>query len=184
MKNKTFFISLAVIIVVFCVLFFFSCNKGNNKPSVSDINSAVSSLNTPFDAKATINLNGIEFTADVNKTNIGSATITITKPETVNGMQFQYDGEDIKITYKGISVNLDDDSKIVSSSMPLIIKALNAAAQKNGITVENKTGQLLLSGKSEDKNFIITMDKETGTVANISFPDIDMECRFENFLKK
>ncbi len=181
MKNRSFILSIVGIVAVFAVLFCFGCQPKQNKVSNKE---ATTNLKRPFDAKATIKMKDLVLTADINKTAVGCATIKVSEPKSLKDMKFEYDGKDIKIGYKGLSVKLDENSKLVSSLVAIIVNSIDKAASESGIDVKVEGKVLVVSGESESGKFAIKIDRESGSIATINLPELDFECRFDDFLAK
>lgn len=181
MKNKVFIISIIAIVAVFGLLFFLTSKPKTNKALNKQV---TTSLKTPFDAKAKIKMKDLVLVADINKTDVGCATIKIAEPKSLKDMNFSYDGEDITIAYKGLSVKLDEKSKLVSSLVSIIVNSIDKAASDSGIDVKINGNALTVCGENESGKFNITIDKENGSIASINLPELDFECNFDNFLFK
>lgn len=181
MKNRTFILSAIGILAVFAVLFCFGCQP---KQKQSFNKEAAVTLKKPFDAKATIKMRDLVLTADINKTAVGVATIKINEPKSLKDMKFEYDGKDIKIGYKGLAVRLDENSKLVSSLVAIIVNSIDKAASDSGVDVRVDGKVLIVSGESESGKFSITIDRESGSIATINLPELDFECHFNDFLLK
>ena len=139
-------------------------------------------MSRPFDAEATITMKDLVLTADINRTEPGQATIRITEPKNLSGMNFSYDGDDITVSYMGFSVQLDGNSKLVSNVASLIVSALDKAASPSGVDVSMEEDALLVSGESDSGKFSIRLDKENGSIISVQVPEVDFECRFDDFL--
>ena len=181
MKNNVFIISVIGIVAVFGVLFFLVSPSKDNYESNEEV---VEILEKPFDAKATIKMQDLVLVADVNKSAVGCATIKILEPSALKDMNFEYDGNEIKISYKGLSVKLDDDSKLVSSLVAIMVNSIDKAASESGVDVAIDGKALKLSGESESGKFAITIDRENGSIASINLPELDFECNFNDFLQQ
>jgi len=181
MKNRTFGILLAVILTAFVLLMCWGCSKRTQRssPSPKDV-AAV--LAQPFDAKATLKLKDLVMTADINRTGPGQATVQINEPQTLSGMAFVYDGEDVSVSYRGLTVKLREDSVLVSSVAEMIVRSIDAASSGSGVDVRLDGGALTVSGESDSGRFQITLDKENGSIATLNIPELDFECRFDDFL--
>lgn len=196
MKNKTFIISIGIILAVFITLLCLgSCdNRSGNANDDGKGSSVSSNLQQPFTAKATITTRDFTLEADMSKTAPGCATLTVVSPPSLKNMQFQYDGKDITASYMGMSVKLDADSKLSAGLLKLLINAVDKASERNGVAIQEKGGIVTISGnisssesgkssKTDDNSgkFIITMDKKSGTIGKISLPGLDAECRLADF---
>lgn len=183
MKQKTFTISLIVILTVFALAFaFVSCNK--HPSGKGNEAKAVAGLSAPFSAKATVKLRDITISGDINKTDTGCATMTVLSPPSLKGISFQYDGQDIKASYHGMSVKLNADSKLAGGIIKLIVSAIDKAASNNGVSIKQSGDALTVSGDSDGTKFSVKFDRKSGSIAQISMPDLEAECSFEDFLKK
>lgn len=179
MKNRTFIICIVVILVIFGILMFVSCNKkepGSVPQSVSE------NLSQPFDAKATIKMKDLVLNADINRTSLGKATVTVNEPKTLAGMNFTYDGKDIVVSYHGLSVKLDENSKLVSSLLSIIVSSIDKAASKSGVDVAIEGEQLVVSGESDSGKFKIILDKKDRSIVSVNVPELDFECKFDDFI--
>lgn len=181
MKNRTFAICVIGVLTVFTVLMCWGCSRRSSPPA-ADQRDVAAALSRPFDAKATIKLKDLVMTADVNRTGQGQATIQINEPKTLSGMAFAYDGQDIRVSYKGLTVKLDENSKLVSSVASIIVNSIDAASSESGVDVRLDGGALVISGESDSGRFQITLDKENGSIATLNVPELDFECRFDDFL--
>lgn len=181
MKQKTFVISIISILAIFALIFSFtSCNGKKSKgTSAKD---ATATLSAPFSAKATIKLKDITVSGDISKTAKGCATMTVLSPPTLKGMQFQYDGTDIKASYLGMSVKLNSNSKVAGVILKLIVSAIDKSSQNEGISVKQVGDALLISGDSDGTKFTLKFDKKNGSIVQISMPTLEAECNFEDFL--
>lgn len=177
MKNKTFIIWAVAIVLVFCGIFF-AINTKKPISSSTAQKQATAILKKSFDVKATIKMKDLTLVADVNRTKEGTATIKVKEPKTLADMQFEFDGKDIKIGYKGLFVKLNEDSKLVSSLISIMVNSIDKAASESGIDVRVNGKELIVSGDSESGRFSITLDKEKGSIATINLPELDFECNF------
>ena len=174
MKNRTFVICIAVILALFVPLFFWGGHGRKEKESLA----SAATLSQPFEAKAEIRLKDLRMNADINQTAPGQATVRITQPETLAGMAFAYDGEEVQVSYKGLTIRLDDDSRLVSSVAGMIVRSIDAACSESGVNVELEGERLIVSGESDAGRFRIALDKDTGSIASLNLPEADLECRF------
>ena len=175
MKNRTFWIAVGVILAVFGVLFFLS----GRKPAAVSPEKAAAQLTQPFDAHAVIRMENFTMEGDLNRTAPGKAALRVTKPETLSGMQFLLDGETVEVQWMGISVKLDEDSKLVRAALSQIVRTLDAAAGEKGIRARMEGTTLLISGEQEESHFELQLDPETGSLLSLRLPELDFDCRFD-----
>lgn len=181
MKTSTFAI-IGSIILVFIAIFAISAFAKRNTTQVP--RQISTNLHRPFDAKATIKMKDLTMEADINKTDIGVATFKIKEPKSLKDMEFQYNGEDVTVSYRGLSVKLDENSKLASSLASIIVSSIDKAASPSGVDVDIKGKQLAINGKSDAGKFEILLDKKTGSMMSLALPELDFECNFDDFIFK
>lgn len=181
MRNRTFVLWIIGIAVVFGILFLALGHRGGGSTTARTNEEAAARLAQPFDAKATIRMEELELAADVNRTAPGQLTLAVTEPRALSGMQFSYDGEEVTVSYRGLSVRLDDDSVLVTSLVKLIVDSIDEAAGMEGVDVAVEGETLRLSGKSDTGRFSLLLDRKNGSLASLQMPELDFECRFDQF---
>lgn len=179
MKTRTFTMCTALLIaLILGVTFLGLYNRGKTTPPVS----VTKSMSRGFDATATITMRDLTMTGDINRTAQGACTLAIKEPKHLRGMTFVYDGKDIAVSYKGIKVKLDENSKAVSSAVRVIVDALDKAGGDTGVDVKVEGKAVTVKGESDSGKFAITLDKQNGSVASIKLDELDFECNFDDFI--
>lgn len=138
-------------------------------------------LSRPFQATANIKLDEIILTADLNKTAANQLTMQITEPPTLKDLSFSYNGTDITVSYKGMSAVINDDSILAKALAGIVMRSINSATENTGLHVAEQDGVLVVEGKSPDGTFILQLDKQNGSILNLSVPQLDLECEFPQF---
>lgn len=182
MKNKSFIACLLIIMVLFVLLMAWGCSKRQPAEKAPDAEQLAASIGRPFEAKATIRMEELTLTADINKTAENAVTIIVNEPAALSGMRFTYDGQDITVSYLGLSVKLDQDSRLVSSMATGLINAINRASSPGGIHVRMEESGVAVSGQSDSGDFQLMLDPQNGSIASVNLPELDLECRFNDFL--
>lgn len=177
MKNKTFITLVVILIVLILGVTFWGLTR-KDPPGQAQ---TLASLKQPFDAKATIKMKDVVLEADLNRSNESALSLKVLEPKGLKDMEFSYDGKDIKIAYKGLGVKLDDNSRLVSSMMEIIINSINKASSGSGIDVKVEGENLHVSGSTESGNFSMILNKKTGAVISLSVPELDFECNLRDF---
>lgn len=177
MKSKTFTIWVAVLMVLIVTVTFLGLrqNKQNKETALPQVSAA---LSRSFDAKAKIKLADLVLVADVNKTAVGACTVEIEEPKHLKGMKFDYNGQDIGVSYKGMRVQLDENSKLASSVAQIIVNAVDKAASGSGIDVSVSGQAVEVSGDCDSGKFFIKLDKKSQSVLSITLPELDFTCNF------
>lgn len=137
-------------------------------------------LQSDFASTAKIKYKGIEAEAQVKKTD-GSCVLDFTAPENLNGMQFSLSGEKLGIGYKGFHVDLDPNSAVGGAAVKMLLKAVQTAAEKNGVNIAVEKDAVEISSTQQSFQFSMRLDPKTGNILNIQVPDEELDISFENF---
>ena len=185
MKNKRrgdilFYFCCGVIIILIIIFIFSIFTKKDDTGKLDNSENVVESIKHPFDAQATINVQGITLTADVNKTDYQKCTIVVNEPKSLGGMRFQYDGNKMNVTYKGMSVDIND--KVAGSVAKILVDTIDTVSPELDLVLED--GLLVVSSENEMGEFNITLDEENGNIVSINVPNLDFECNFDDFIFK
>lgn len=186
MKDSVFYSAIVIIFLIAGILFYLGSNQGekyneNNTQLVkaSEVETVTNEiLQNSFNANATIKFQDIILNADVNKTNENAITLCIVEPKTLEGMELNYDGELININYKGMSLELDKNSKTLSSVANILINSLETATSGTGLEIKNQEGGILVNGNSDSGDFSILLNPNTKSIAQINSQTLDFTCEF------
>lgn len=173
-KIKWKYVIVAIVILLVLIGVFWVCSSnGNNADDIVPLN-----LEQGFTAKANIHFGDIEATADINRIGDGVCNITLISPKALNGMNFQYNGSDLQISYLGMTVKMDDDSLLANAMTSAIVKAVDTAARGSGISMKKSGKTVVLKGENDNGNFELQVDKNTGSLLKLTIPEMDLECTF------
>ncbi len=131
-----------------------------------------------FTAKAEIDFGEIAATASINRIGDGVYDITLHSPAALNGMRFQYNGSDILVSYLGMQVSLSDESLIANAMTTAIVKAVDAVARDQGVTMEKKGTAVLMKGETDNGEFVLQLDRKSGSLLHLTIPSMELECTF------
>ena len=177
MKQKTFVFGLIAILVIFILLMLWGCNRKSGA-GPRDLGKT---LSQPFEAEATIRMKGLTLQSDINRTAAGTATFVVTDPPGLKDMQFQYNGDEIAVSYKGMTLHLDGESKLAGSMAALVMEAIEKASSDD-VKIKLDGNALCIAGESEAGEFDMRLDRKNGSILSLSFPELDFECSFEDFI--
>ncbi len=168
---------LAVIagVLLFCLG---GCGDKGASPAPSE---TTTELNHNFSAKADIKFGDLTATADINRTAPDAFTAVLNSPAALKGMTFTYQGETIRVSYKGLSVDLNEDGFAARAMTSAVVKALDSAAKDTGASVKVKGNTVEIAGKNDNGEFTLTLDKKTGSALKLKIPSLDLECKFGDF---
>ncbi len=168
------YVLLGLLGIAVFILFFFACRNGGG----DDITIPPADLTKQFTAKADIHFGEIEATASFNRIGDGIYDVTLISPEALNGMNFRYNGSEIQLSYLGMSVALSDDSLLANAMTTAIVKAVDAAARDQGITMKKDGNAIVMKGNNDNGAFELRFDKKNGSLLELSVPSMDLECTF------
>lgn len=174
-KSAWKYIIAAAAAVALLVFLLFACKGGGDSEQLPPVDFAKG-----FTAKADIRFGNIEATATLNRIADGICDVTLISPKALNGMKFQYNGNDIEISYLGMSVKMNDDSLLANAMASAIVKAVDAAARDSGVSMKKSGKTILMKGTNENGEFELRLDKNSGALLNLKIPSMDLECTFSN----
>ncbi len=179
-KTNRFIIFIPIAVVIFVVIgTIIITGSWKGSPPPEQISNQ---LSQPFSATANIKMKNMVMVADINKTSPQTFTFAIKQPATLKGLAFQYNGTDLNVSYKGMSVNIADDSLLAKGIAAMVIKAVNAASEETGVTMQEKDGALWIHGTNQDGDFNLKLDKQNRSLLSLDMPSLDLNCEFSNFL--
>lgn len=134
------------------------------------------SLQNEFVLDAVITCQGVEAKAQVSKSGEGYQ-VKLTEPESLKGMEFDYDGEKVTVSYLGLSVGVDKNTVLTSFATSLIA-SVNHALIGSGTDVKNDGDNFVISGKTESGNYQLEASRKDGTPVSLKLPDLGLTCVF------
>lgn len=178
LKKYRWWISILCVLAAVALTVFF-CLHGRESVQTPD-SSIADSLKQPFSASASIHTGDISAVADVNRTAPDQFTFTFQEPAQLNGLTFDYKGDMLGISYRGMSVNTSQDSLLAKGICAVIMRAINSASEQTGIQMEKQDGILSLNGSFDQRDFTVQLDESTGALLQVSIPELDLKCSFSN----
>lgn len=139
-------------------------------------------LTQPFTAKATIRLQDMTLETDINRTSPQKFTMKVTEPENLEGLQFTYDGETVGVSFKGMNLDVSDDSLAAKMMAKVLFYTINSASGESGVTVTQIEEGISIKGENEQGDFEILLNKENGSIIKFNMPNLEFECSFTDFL--
>lgn len=173
------FLPLVILVVLVSLgLAVFFSQRGAAPPAEQATDTVQSALQAPFTAAAEISYKGLAFKADCNKTDAKTLTLTLTEPKELAGVTIGVANNQATVSYGEMSVTLDRDSFLGKSAAGVLLNALNAAGQKQGVHFELTESGAVITGSNEDGDFSLTVDPATGVLVSVSLPDEDFSGTF------
>ncbi len=164
--------SIPAVFVVLVLLFSVSCGKKEEKPQSLQ-------TNIPFTCTAQINYDTLSLEAKLTYRNAAGATLEVLSPDTLEGLIFEYDGENTTASYKGLSFSLAELNSALPSAARLIFSSLaSASSEKN---TDDAGDSFKISGSLDSAPYTLYFDKKSGYLEKFSCPSLKFTAEFKNF---
>lgn len=161
-----------------------SCT-GNDKGSLDENDEGLKQISQKYDEEyqttANIEYNGTKIKVDIKKDSEGTTEVTFVEPKMLEGMSFAVEEDNIKVSYLGMTFNIDPENLSSSIIVSTIVSAFNTVAAGSGITAEVDKSTLNVSGNTNNANFMLVLDKKTGNALTLEIPSMNLSAEFENF---
>lgn len=187
MKDSTYYSAIIVILLIASILFWLGSNQnGDNTYDTHNTENievpvvANEILSSNFNANANITIQDISLNADINRSNANTITLSIIEPDTLKGMDLSYDGELVNVTYKGMTLSLDKNSKALNSVATILMNTIQSATAGTGVEISSENGGILLNGTSNSADFSILLNSNNNSIASIKSDSLDFFCEFSS----
>lgn len=128
-----------------------------------------------FSTDTQMSLGELEMTGELHQTD-GVLTLGLLTPEHLEGLSFAMTGEDMTVSYKGLSIQGDSvPVPGLGSSVAMVLDVLVDPAQ---LTLSDET-PIQVSGDTENGRFVLTMGEDGPTTLEI--PALEFNCQFTQF---
>ena len=107
------------------------------------------------------------------------ASVTITSPEQLSGMCFEWSGENSGISYQGLSCRTEQPFLPKTSFAAIIVNVLQAASVPENLTDQGpRDGMSCFTGQSESGPFTILVNSSNGYIQEILLEELDFRAVF------
>lgn len=124
----------------------------------------------------------IEIGANLTRTKAGVLKMDIYDPPSLEDMVITLDSGRIEVEMYGMSFNLNPDNLPVSGLAKGVLDVLDTVAKSDEPPRLTENGAVLV-GKSQNGDFTLISDPDTGELVSLSVPDIPLEITFSSFQK-
>lgn len=166
-----------VSIIFAAVVLFFLFAGCSNQPSQESV---IQQL-TNFSCKADITYGEFTASADVTRQADGQTTFVITEPESLKDMTFLFRDDQVSISYKGLTIDVEPTSFLASAAGSALVHSIDQTLKSENLQIVQKEDVLELSSKSFSGNYTMQLDKTTGALLKLLVPSLDLECDFSDF---
>lgn len=154
--------------LVFCLLFI-GCSR---KPSAEPI-----SADFVCDFRAQYN----DMTAEgtLTRRTAGTLLLEFSKPETLDGLSAEWDGEKVTLQYLGLSYDVDPDKLPESALGEGLLSAFDAVLREEGTKTE-QDGKVTVTGITGKAEYTYVYDSASGAPLSLSIPSVPLTVTFSN----
>lgn len=133
-----------------------------------------------FACDAHILYRDIELEAHLIRTASGVLQMDINYPPSLEDLVITLEGDKVEVEMYGISFNLDPESLPVSGVAKGVLDALDTIADTDELPAFTESGAIL-TGKTQNGEFTLVSDPETGALISLTIPDLPLEVTFSAF---
>ncbi len=174
---------LAILLSVGVILSFSACTKENKKLTENDegLKQISQKYDKEYQTTANIEYNGTKIKVNMEKTEEGSTKVSFVEPAMLKDMTFEVSEDNIEVGYLGMHFNIDPDNLSSSIIVSTIVSTFNTIALGSGITAQVDGSSLNVSGTTNNANFLLVLDKNSGNALKLEIPSMNLSAEFENF---
>lgn len=165
--KRAIFICLAVI-TLFC-----SCGGSKSESSTIKTGDA-------FSCTVEADLDGQQFTCNLNYKNSANAELEIFLPEELKGVRFSLTNGELLAHYGERSFPISSGGSSAVSSAKLVFTALGRAINESDAKTD-KNGAVYTEGEVSSHKYRLNFSKESGLPDFFEVKSLNFSCRFKNF---
>ena len=162
----------ALLICLAVVTLFCSCAGGKSESSPIKTGDA-------FSCTVEADLDGRQFTCNLNCKNSANAELEIILPEELYGVQFSLTNGELSARYGESSFPITSGGNAVSSAK-LILTALGQAINKSNFKTD-ANGTKYAEGEVSSHKYRLNFSRESGLPEFFEVKSLNFSCRFKNF---
>ena len=110
-------------------------------------------LSQSFQTTAKVRYGGLETEMTIYKKPMNCAVVTFQSPESIRDMKMTFFTDKVTVQYGDLSFDFTPDSVPGKAASKMILSALNAALNDQGVRFEEQDGKLVVTGKIEEGDF-------------------------------
>ena len=148
--------------------------------SMSGINLENLPVIKQFECDLSVNADGKEYYCHFRRSD-EKTEISVAEPEVINGLTLIYENDIYSVSFKGVTVSLDDSkNQYVKYFADGFIKNLEEAFSPDNLKTSYENGRIVCSGSGEYGSFLLSFDAD-GRLLSMEIPDINTVITVENF---
>lgn len=167
----------ALMLVVVSILSLSACGKiGKVKKEIKP------QLDSAFSCNVKMKYGDLLSEATVKRFGNGAWEADFSAPNTLAGVKLSFLDDDVTASYKGLSFSVPKSALPIKSMMSNLFTIIDETASKDTIEVINDKEYLIIEGRTEQGDYEIMLDKETGLLVSFAMPNLDLLIEFSDFM--
>lgn len=167
----------ALMLVVVSILSLSACGKiGKVKKEIKP------QLDSAFSCNVKMKYGDLLSEAVVKRFGNGAWEADFSAPNTLAGVKLSFLDDDVTASYKGLSFSVPKSALPIKSMMSNLFTIIDETASKDTIEVINDKEYLVIEGRTEQGDYEIMLDKETGLLVSFAMPNLDLLIEFSDFM--
>ncbi len=127
-----------------------------------------------FQCTVSLDYGGAVYTGTLDRLDPSCASLTVTEPETLDGLSMTWDGQTVAVTYAGMSMSFDGDALPVGAAVKGLCRALDACRDRD-------TFNTVYDGAMDGVPFTVTFDDVSGMPLTMDVPSIPLRAVFSGW---
>ncbi len=146
--------------------------------------SFVNMLSKGFECRMAVNYDQNDYQIYLKKSSATSYQIAVEKPTSLDGFLFKYDNSAVKISYKGLGIDIDQASLPQAGFAAAVFGILESAVNAKQITYQSFPNRIEMYGETTIGKYVIKLDKKSYKPVSITVPTVNLVIQITAFKLK
>ncbi|MCH5193290.1 MAG: hypothetical protein J1F11_04960 [Oscillospiraceae bacterium] len=162
------------ILLVMSILICTGCKDGGLLVKTPD-------MNVPFQSEVKVQAGELEFEGIVKRYGTGMWGMSITSPETLEGLNISYNDEVVTAELDGLKLEIDMDDLSDGAVFARIFKAVDAAASAETLSCTETEDGKVFTGEFSGGEYKLVFDPQSLAPVRIEIPSSGIFCELNSF---
>ena len=138
-------------------------------------------MNVPFQSDVKVQANELEFEGTIKRYGTGLWSMTVTAPETLDGLKITYNDEGVTAELDGLTLEIAMEDLNSSAVFAQIFKAVDSAASAGTLSCTETEDGKVFSGEFAGGEYKLTFEPQTLVPVAIEIPSSGIFCEMKGF---
>ncbi len=134
-----------------------------------------------YTINADVTMDDFKGSVSLNRLGSGGWEINFSKPDNLKGMQIAYQNDTAKVTFKGLSFDINREDIPVKAIAMNMTGALEKIASGKNVKYTKNNGKITAKGSIDDTSFEVLMNEKNNNLISINMKDIGLKAKFSDF---